>query len=100
MGYSFKNFSSAQKVLTYAFQNKPALRSDALFCDGTKEYRIPAEPMPGDEVTLKFRTAKFNVDVVYLICDGKRFEMSVQETDQLFDYYAVTLPALTSERVD
>ena len=67
MGYSFKNFSKAQKVQIYAFQNKPAIRSDALFCDGTRDYRIPAEPKVGDQVKLKFRTAKFNADTVYVI---------------------------------
>ena len=100
MGYSFKNFSKAQKVQTYAFQNKPAIRSDALFCDGTRGYRIPAEPKVGDPVKLKFRTAKFNADTVYVICDGQRYQMVVGERDQRFDYYEVTIPALTEDRVE
>lgn len=100
MGYSFKNFSKAQKVQIYAFQNKPAIRSDSLFCDGTRDYRIPAEPKVGDQVKLKFRTAKFNADTVYVICDGQRYQMVVGERDQRFDYYEVTIPALTEDRVD
>ncbi len=100
MGYSFKNFSKAQKVQIYAFQNKPAIRSDSLFCDGTRDYRIPAEPKVGDQVKLKFRTAKFNADTVYVICDGQRYQMVVGERDQRFDYYEVTIPALTEDRVE
>ncbi len=100
MGYSFKYFSKAQKVQIYAFRNKPAIRSDALFCDGTRDYRIPAEPKVGDSAKLKFRTAKFNVDTVYLICNGQRYQMVVGECDQSFDYYEVEIPALTEERVE
>ena len=92
MGYSFRSFTKAQKIQTYVFQNKPAIRSDALFADGTGDYRIPAEPMPGDSITLKFRTAKGNVDHVYLICDGNRMEMKVGETDAAFDYYYTECP--------
>lgn len=100
MDYSFKNRTKAQKVQTYVFQNKPVLRSDALFCDGTGDYRIPAEPMPGDEVTLKFRTATGNVDQVILICDGNRYDMKVQETDAMFDYYQVKIPPIEKSKVE
>ena len=100
MGYSFRNFTKAQKAQTYFFQNKPALRSDVLFCDGTGDYRIPAEPMPGDSVTLKFRTATGNVDQVILICDGVRYDMKVAESDAAFDYYSVEIPPIQKEKVE
>ncbi|MBQ8086007.1 MAG: glycoside hydrolase family 13 protein [Lachnospiraceae bacterium] len=100
MGYSFRSFTKAQKIQTYVFQNKPAIRSDALFADGTGDYRIPAEPMPGDSITLKFRTAKGNVDHVYLICDGNRIEMRIGETDEAFDYYEASLPPVKKECVE
>ncbi len=100
MGFSFKNFTKAQKVINYVFQNKPALRPESLFCDGTGDYCVPPEPMPGDAVTLKFRTAKSNVDIVYLICDGERIKMEVVETDKAFDYYAATIPPLAEEIIE
>lgn len=100
MGYSFKSYTKAQKVQAYVFQNKPAIRSDALFCDGTGDYRIPAEPMHGDEVTLKFRTAKGNVDQVFVICDGERKEMHIAETDAAFDYYAVKLLPIGKDKIE
>lgn len=100
MGFSFDNLSKAQKVLHYILNNKPALHPEGLFCDGTADYRIPQEPMAGDEVTLKFRTARCNVDAVYLICGGERYEMQVAEFDELFDYYAYTLPPIGNEKIE
>ncbi len=100
MAVSFGNLSRSQKVLNYILNNKPVLRTEALFCDGTVDYRIPQEPMVGDDVTLKFRTAKSNVDAVYLICGGERYKMKVTESDVLFDYYAYTLSRIGQERIE
>ena len=100
MNFSFNNYTKAQKVQTYVFHNKPALRSDALFSDGTKEYRIPAEPMPGDEVTLRFRAALANVDHVFVICDGERLEMKLEESDASFDYFSVKLPPVGEKKIE
>lgn len=65
----------------------------ALFCDETIDYRIPAEPDPGDLVTLRFRTAKNNVDHVYLVLYGKeeKKELRWAERRGRFDYYEITL---------
>ena len=54
----------------------------ALFCDETVEYRCPEEPDPGDLVTLRFRTAKDNVDHVSMIIygSGKRIELRKTES--------------------
>ena len=67
----------------------------ALFCDETVEYRCPEEPDPGDLVTLRFRTAKDNVDHVSMIIygSGKRIELRKTEIRGRFDFYetAVTV---------
>ena len=67
----------------------------ALFCDETVEYRCPEEPDPGDLVTLRFRTAKDNVDHVSMIIygSGKRIELRKTESRGRFDFYetAVTV---------
>lgn len=97
---SFNSFTKAQKVLHYVFQNKPAIRSDALFCDGTEDYRSPVEPMVGDKVTIKFRTGIGNADTVTCICDGQRIPMQVGESDHSFDYYETTLPAISKDKVE
>lgn len=100
MSFAFHNYTKAQKVQTYVFHNKPAIYTDALFSDGTKEYLIPAEPMPGDEITVKFRTAKANADHVYVIYDGNRIEMHVVESDGMFDYYAAKLDQIGKDKVE
>ena len=59
----------------------------ALFSDGTKEYRSPAEPKENEYVTIRFRAGRENVDEVYLICGENRQLMSKVSNDRLFDYY-------------
>ena len=39
---------------------------EAIFCDETEEYRIPAEPKAGSTVTLRVRTAKDDVRQVFM----------------------------------
>lgn len=65
----------------------------ALFCDETIGYRIPGEPNPGDFVTLRFRTAKDDVDHVYLVCDGKKEkrELVKAETRGQFDFFEIRM---------
>ncbi|MBE5943662.1 MAG: glycoside hydrolase family 13 protein [Lachnospiraceae bacterium] len=85
---------NAHKVFEYVFNTKTALNIGALFADGTEYYRTPAQVAKGESVTIKFRTAIDNVDAVYLIYDGNRVRMSVENSDSLFDYYAYTIPAV------
>ena len=63
----------------------------ALFCDETTEYRFPAEPECNQEVTIRFRTAKDNVDQVYLIYSNTEVKMEKVETAGRFDYYQTKL---------
>ncbi|RGZ00127.1 glycoside hydrolase family 13 protein [Clostridium sp. AM58-1XD] len=71
----------------------PELIRDALFTDETDDYRIPAEPDPGDTVIIRFRTAKNNADGVFYIegIDAKKSEMKKAESDELFDYYELAI---------
>lgn len=75
----------------YMMQMRPLLKKSALFADGTKDYRHPVEPMENEKVTLKFRTAKDNVDDVLLWSDGQQFMMEKTESEDEFDYYQVTV---------
>lgn len=61
----------------------------ALFCDETIEYRLPEEPDAGDPVTLRFRTAKDDVDYVGLITYEPFGETALQKTETCgsFDFY-------------
>ncbi len=84
--------SDWEKRHMYIENMTPLLNRSALFSDGTKEYRFPPEPMPFDEVTIRFRTALGNVDSVCLIANGEKYEMEKAESDTLFDYYKAVLP--------
>ena len=62
-----------------------------LYSDETKQYRTPYEPETGDEVTIRFRTVKNNVDTVYLISGRLREPMKVSVTKNGFDFYEYKL---------
>ena len=82
----FSIYELSQKQ-QYMMQMRPLLRKHALFADGTKDYRNPPEPEVNEEVTLTFRTAKDNVDIVWLCSDNGKIPMQKQETNAVFDYY-------------
>ncbi|MBU3840268.1 MAG: glycoside hydrolase family 13 protein [Candidatus Ruminococcus intestinipullorum] len=65
------------------------MRENALFCDGTSEYVIPAEPAAFEKIHLKFRTAKDDVDEVYLVTDGREYSMKKECSKGIFDYYDI-----------
>ena len=63
------------------------INQEALFSDETGYYRSPAEPRRGDLVSIKFRTARENVDRVTLICGSSRQEMKMSYSQGPFHYY-------------
>ena len=69
--------------------NIEKLNRQALFCDENEDFRIPPEPDAGEQVTLRFRTAKNNADHVYYIEEGKTLEVEMEkaDSDEMFDYY-------------
>ena len=72
-------------------QMRPVLSKKALFSDGTKDYRSPAEPRENDKVTIRFRTKRDNVDMVWLCSREKKQRMKRTETKWDFDYYSVEI---------
>lgn len=83
----FNQMTYYEKVHLYIDNVAPLINFDALFSDGTKEYRQPEEPEPGDTVRLRMRTAKDNVDSVFLVSTIGRSQMKKVSGDHLFDYY-------------
>lgn len=94
---NFGQLANAEKILKYTFSMKPALSLGTLFSDGTDFYRSPEEPMVHDDLRLRFRTGIDNVEKVFLIWGGKRIEMALAFSDQLFDYYEHTIHDLPDE---
>lgn len=79
------------RIQQYIMQMRPVLKKEALFSDGTKDYRNPTEPEAGEKVTIRFRTGRNNVDIVWLCTDCEHYKMKKTESDREFDYYAVEL---------
>lgn len=75
------------KTYFYTCSARPTLHPRALFSDVTNDYRSPAEPMPGDEVTIRLRTGRYNVDKAYLVVDNVEHVMTRVRSESMFDYY-------------
>lgn len=94
MKYESVQYNSVKKinqVLRYIMNTRPQLRKRALFSDGTADYVTPAEPKVNDTVTIRFRTAIDNVDVV-LFCTGDEMEiMQRAYRDDEFDYFEISV---------
>ena len=68
---------------------------EALFSDGTEDYRYPTECDAGDTVRLRFRTLKNNADRVILVIadENSEIELEMQKAspEGLFDYYELEI---------
>lgn len=73
----------------YISSMRPVLNKRALFSDTTEEYVIPFEPNPYQQIRIRFRTAKNNIDYVFFVCGGERQMMLKESSDEVFDYYAI-----------
>ncbi|MCM1188584.1 MAG: glycoside hydrolase family 13 protein [bacterium] len=77
---------------------RPVFNRRALFSDTTGEYLIPPEPEINGKITVRFRTAKNNVDRVLLVFQNEKYIMTKAETTLHFDYYSYELQ-LGEERI-
>lgn len=99
MNINFEQLSKREKTYLYINNMTSVLNQSALFSDGTEEYRSPAEPMPYDKVKIRFRTARDNVDFVYLVTNTEKINMEKCYDDRLFDYYEIELE-LTDQKIE
>ncbi|MDO4975881.1 MAG: glycoside hydrolase family 13 protein [Eubacteriales bacterium] len=86
-GTVFKSLSHAEKFQLHINNTKPILNFAALFSDGGEYYFTPMEPKAGERVKIRLRTAKDNVDHVFVVLNNERVEMEVGSSNKLFDYY-------------
>lgn len=63
------------------------MNKNALFCDGTSDYVISAEPGIHEKVRLRFRTARDDAQEVCLISGGETLQMQKMSSGEVFDYY-------------
>ena len=91
MDIPFYKMSKAQKTQLYMDNLTVIFNPQALFSDGTAFYRNPSEPDCFEEVHLRFRTGRENVDEVILVFDEQRYTMQKVANDKMFDYYEYTV---------
>lgn len=82
----------------YIASMRPVFNTRALFSDTTEYYLSPAEPSGYDQITVKFRAARNNVDKVYLVMGGQKNLMLRSEHDEEFDYYTIQIQ-LENEKI-
>lgn len=63
------------------------MNKDALFSDGTSGYVSPAQPAEYEKVTLRFRTARDDVDEVRVLLKTGKLAMRKAYSKGGFDYY-------------
>ena len=82
---------SFERAQDYTFKMRALLNKRALYSDETEMFQSPCEPDPGDTVTVRFRTKRNNVDAVYYISGATRERMTLQESKNGFDYFAIDI---------
>ncbi|MCM1253036.1 MAG: glycoside hydrolase family 13 protein [Clostridium sp.] len=83
-------FWKAERSYQYISSMRPILNRKALFSDTTENYISPAEPNAYSEVTIRFRSAKNNIDRVFFVHKGVKHLMLRTESNEYFDYYSHT----------
>lgn len=83
-------FWKAEQDQQYIAGMRPVFNRKALFSDTTEDYVSPVEPNAYGEVTIRFRSAKNNIDRVFFVRKGEKHMMLKTESDEYFDYYSHT----------
>ena len=84
-------FQKAEKNQYYIAGMRPVINKEALFSDTTEDYVYPPEPSAYGEVTIRFRSARNNIDRVFFVCKDEKHIMLKTETDNYFDYYSYSV---------
>jgi alpha-glucosidase len=83
----FTRLPENDEIQLYMNSIRPVLNEQALFADGTADYRAYIQQDNGYTVRLRFRTERDNVDTVTVVTDTMRSQMAKADTDCQFDYY-------------
>ena len=84
-------FQKAEKNQQYFAGMRPVFNRKALFTDLSEDYVSPMEPSAYGEATVRFRSAKNNIDKVFFIHKNEKHLMFKTESDAYFDYYSHTV---------
>ncbi|NLK97348.1 MAG: alpha-glycosidase, partial [Epulopiscium sp.] len=93
---NFIKMNYTQKLITYMSTVKEYINEKAVFSDETANFRDPVEPRKDEPVKVKLRTAKNNVDEVFVHFKGQKAKMIKTIQDEIFDYYEGVIPPCES----
>lgn len=79
------------EIQYYILGMRPVFQPHALFSDETENFVTPMEPEPGEEVTIRFRAKRDNIDAVYIHAGDQTFLMENDHEEGYFDYYKVKI---------
>ena len=65
------------------------MNREALFCDGTQDYVIPAEPKENEKIKIRFRTAHNDVEEVHILTGNSSYPMWKIVSEGEFDFYEI-----------
>ncbi|MCR5202830.1 MAG: glycoside hydrolase family 13 protein [Lachnospiraceae bacterium] len=91
LNINLQTLSKSAKTLIYLDNLTNVFNQQAVFSDGTGNFRIPPEPEPHSDVRIRLRGGRENLSHVYIICDGEKIEMNKFSNDRLFDYYEAVI---------
>lgn len=87
----------SEKFSIYMNLYKDLFNQDAIFSDETSNFRNPVEPYGYESTNIKIRTAKDNVDRVFISYDFKNIEMRKSYSEEIFDYYEVNIQGINKK---
>ena len=76
-------------MINRIYNSTTILNFGALFSDVTPQFVTPAEPEVGDDVTIRFRTARSNADGVDIVLGDEHIPMKLTKQTGIFDYYSI-----------
>ncbi|HIT59660.1 MAG TPA: glycoside hydrolase family 13 protein [Candidatus Fimousia stercorigallinarum] len=88
-----KRLARAERLHKYLFNRKPLIRTEGFFSDNTRFYQSPEEPTDQDDVRIRFRSVKYNIDQLSIVVNGQTLPMTYEKSEELFDYYSIIIPA-------
>lgn len=98
----FKNLNinalnKREKLAFYARINNNYINMEAIFSDETANFVNPLEPSDNEPVYVKIRTAKENVDCVYIVSEKSKIKLNNTSSDEKFDYFVGKFDKITSK---
>ncbi len=89
MEYKNNDKNDVQKFLSSININE--LVEDAIFSDETSQYVTPAMPKKGDNVTIKLRVLKNNINKLFIVSNNSKDEVTKKYSKGIFTFYEYTI---------